>query len=493
MATPIKHRQPWRAGWTGMLITALCRGVLAMLVSLLVWSLVPVALGWHVTVVMSGSMEPALRPGDVVASRPVPAQQVRPGQVLLVDDPDHAGRLRLHRLAKIHRNGTLTLRGDANPADDSTPVRRNAVHGVGALRVPFVGAPAYWARTHQMAPLAGGGVILLLLLASACARRENDDEDDESPEDTGDGSATAPLPDAIEPDTEVDEHDSDIRRAAFAGRPGWLVGIGVLTFGLIGAGIATGPAALAAPFTATTSTSSSWAAATSFGGCSPAVMADKPYAYYRLAETSGTTAADASGNGRNGTYSSTGVSHTGNGGPCSDTPAVTTLNGSGMISTSQRIAAPGPTTFTEEIWFRTTDYRGGSLIGYAATPTGTPTQYDRQLYLTNSAQLVFGVYTGSVKTIMSAQSYNDGAWHLATAALSSAGMKLYVDGHQVAADASVTTAESAAGYWRIGSSNFSGWPSAPTSQGFIGTVSGAAVYSTALSAARITAHYDARS
>lgn len=485
MAAPIQHRPPWRAGWTAMLISALCRGVLAILVSLLVWSLVPVALGWHVTVVMSGSMEPVLRPGDVVASRPIPVQQVRPGQVLLVDDPDHAGRLRLHRLVKIHPDGTLTLRGDANPADDSTPVQRNAVHGVGALRVPFVGAPAYWARTHQPAKLAGSAVLLLLLLAGACTRRD----DDQSPEDIDDDSASGSQPDAdySEPAAVVEEFEAAIGRAAFVSRPVRLAAIGAITLGLVG--VATGVPALAAPFNGNTSTGSMWSAAATFGvSCQAAVLADAPYFYLPLDEASGTTAADASGNGRNGAYSSTGVTHTA-AGACSSVATSTTLDGSGVISTSQQVAAPA-STFTEEIWFKTTGKHGGSLMGYA-TAGSTPLT-DRQLYLSNSSRLVFGVRSGATTTIRSKERYNDGKWHLAAATLSSAGMKLYVDGVLIASDASTTSAGNTAGYWRLGNNTFSDWKPAPKTDGFVGSLNGAAVYSTALSPARIAAHYDAR-
>lgn len=489
------HRRHWRAGRTALLTAALCRGVLAMMASLLLWSLLPVALGWHVTVVMSGSMEPALRPGDVVASRSVPARQVRPGQVLLVDDPDHAGRLRLHRLATIRPDGALVLRGDANRADDSTPVRRDAVRGVGTLRVPFAGSPAYWLRTHQVGPLAGGAVILLLLLGGACAWR---DEDDRSPDDVDDddhvddADGTTGPGEGPDAEAEAEGKDAEIRRAAFARRPVRLAMIGAAT--LVLAVIAAGAPALAAPFRGTTGNpASTWAAATAFPSpCQDAVRADAPYLYYPLEETTGTVAADASGNQRNGTYSSTGVSH-GEPGPCpTGAASATTLSGAGMISTSQRIGAPGPATFTEEIWFRTTDYRGGSLIAYANTQTTTPSQYDRQLYLDNSAHVLFGVYTGSVTTIAGSRQYNDGAWHLATATLSAEGMKLYVDAVLVASNSLVRTAENAAGYWRIGKSNFSGWTSPPTSQGLIGSISGAAIYPTALSPAQILAHYNAR-
>ena len=40
---------------------------------------------------------------------------------------------------------------------------------------------------------------------------------------------------------------------------------------------------------------------------SAAVLVDAPYAYYRLGEASGTTAADSSGNGRHGTYATTNI------------------------------------------------------------------------------------------------------------------------------------------------------------------------------------------
>src|SRR5579875_3710299 len=370
MVTLVTGRQRWRAGRTAMLVAALCRGVLALLVSLLLWSVIPVALGWHVTVVMSGSMEPALRPGDVVASRPIPVQQVRPGQVLLVNDPDHAGRLRLHRLAKIRPDGTFVLRGDANAADDSTPVRRNAVQGVGSRRVPLIGSPAYWAQTGQRGHLLAGAAALVLLFAGACAWRDEDDEDVDG--DSAQPPSRARQLRAAAADPTAAAPPSSIRKAAFAGRLGRVAIIGLSTAALIGAGVATGAPALAAPFQAVTSApGNTWSAARIFTSCAGAALADNPDFYYPLDEQSGRTAADASGNNRNGTYSRNGISH-GNPGPCRSTARATTLDGSGMISTSSQISPPGPRTFTEEVWFRSSDYHGGSLLGYASTPTGTP-------------------------------------------------------------------------------------------------------------------------
>jgi hypothetical protein len=67
-----------------------------------------------------------------------------------------------------------------------------------------------------------------------------------------------------------------------------------------------------------------------------------------------------------------------------------------------------------------------------------------------------------------------------------------VDGSSVASDPATTTADYYEGYWRVGGDNLSGWPSAPTSANFNGTVDEAAVYLFALPAASVAEHYNAR-
>jgi hypothetical protein len=83
-------------------------------------------------------------------------------------------------------------------------------------------------------------------------------------------------------------------------------------------------------------------------------------------------------------------------------------------------------------------------------------------------------------------------WHLATATTSTTdGMRLYVDGAQVASDPTATSAGTYAGYWRVGYDNLAGWPSAPTSSFFTGQLDEAAFYLTTLSAAQVLAHFNA--
>ncbi|MDQ1702757.1 MAG: signal peptidase [Frankiaceae bacterium] len=123
---------------------------------------VPMAFGWNSAVVMSGSMQPAFYPGDVVVSSPVSIGQLHPGEVVVVADPVRPGKLLMHRFVRQGRGDTIVTRGDANASEDSTPVPYANVRGLPRMRVPFVGLPVLWLRTHALVPLAA-----LLVLASA--------------------------------------------------------------------------------------------------------------------------------------------------------------------------------------------------------------------------------------------------------------------------------------------------------------------------------------
>lgn len=144
--------------WVRLGVVVVARAVLAMIAGLLVWAVAPAVVGWHPTTVMTGSMQPRLMVGDVAVSRPAHASDLHLNQVLLFDDPDHPGRLRLHRFIGVDDHGLLVTRGDANPAADSSHIRPAAVHGIGTLRVPEIGRPRVW--------LQDGDWLKLVLLAA---------------------------------------------------------------------------------------------------------------------------------------------------------------------------------------------------------------------------------------------------------------------------------------------------------------------------------------
>ncbi len=151
-----------------------------------------------------------------------------------------------------------------------------------------------------------------------------------------------------------------------------------------------------------------------------------------------------------------------------------------------------PTTFSLEAWFRASGTAGGSMVSFGSAPSGTDVlSRDRHVYLDSGGRVTFGVFPGSVRSVRSSDTYNDGQWHHVVATLGPAGMYLYVDGAQVGADPAVTTADNFAGYWRWGGISLFGWPNRPSRDYFIGTLDEVAVYPTQLTANQVARHYAA--
>jgi signal peptidase I len=123
-----------------------------------------VAVGWRADVVLSGSMAPGILPGDVVVGRPADGSEVTPGELIVFEDPAAPGRTVLHRVVRRQEDGALVTRGDANAADDSTPVLPEAVVASPRLRVPYVGLPSLWLHRGERYRL---GVLGLALVACA--------------------------------------------------------------------------------------------------------------------------------------------------------------------------------------------------------------------------------------------------------------------------------------------------------------------------------------
>ncbi len=167
------------------------------------------------------------------------------------------------------------------------------------------------------------------------------------------------------------------------------------------------------------------------------------------------------------------------------------------------VATANPQTFTIMGWFNTAAgaTSGGTIIGDTnAQGNSGQTLGDRQLWIDPAGQVVFGVTdakTGTNTEIASSGSYNNGAWHLAVATLTSSGpdkgMQLYVDGTNVAADKFVTGAVSYTGYWHLGWGADSSWASPPSQPYFNGNLSSIAVFPTALTGAQISTLYGAAS
>lgn len=127
---------------------------------------IPAVRGWQVVAVVSGSMEPALSPGDVLGYETYDGQKLVPGAVIVFDDPARPGTLMTHRVVEILDDGRVRTRGDANADPDSTPVPVDAIVGIGRMVVPGAALPVYWWQagdTVRFAVWATLSIVALLI------------------------------------------------------------------------------------------------------------------------------------------------------------------------------------------------------------------------------------------------------------------------------------------------------------------------------------------
>ena len=176
-----------------LLLTGLVVAATSALLSLFVWTLLPVALGWSPSVILTGSMLPAVEPGDIVVVAKVEPKVLRVGHVIRFVDPSRPSRHLLHRITEVKQDGTFITRGDANPTADSTPVSRESVTGVARLRVPLIGLPVVWLREGHFLQLGLMTVAVLATVQLLTGVKSSLADDDETP--PGDTSAAGPDPD----------------------------------------------------------------------------------------------------------------------------------------------------------------------------------------------------------------------------------------------------------------------------------------------------------
>ena len=85
--------------------------------------------GWvQPLVVVSGSMQPEIRKGDLLIAVPVPAADVDVGEVTTLPS-DSSGNLVTHRVTTVARDGpryVIEMAGDANKVTDPEPYRVDA-------------------------------------------------------------------------------------------------------------------------------------------------------------------------------------------------------------------------------------------------------------------------------------------------------------------------------------------------------------------------------
>ncbi len=126
---------------------------------------VGLSLGLRPVVLISGSMGPTMPTGTLVITQPIAADDIQIGDVLTVTtDEDREITLVTHRVTAVehHAEGTyVTLRGDANTADDFAPYDVSE----GARRTVFYAPGLGAVLTSLQSPIVVLAVAALLLIA----------------------------------------------------------------------------------------------------------------------------------------------------------------------------------------------------------------------------------------------------------------------------------------------------------------------------------------
>lgn len=148
--------------WRGLGEVALTVGALLGLV-VMALTVLAAQTGLRPLVVRSGSMEPTIATGSMVLVKRIPASEIRLGDVVAVERPDHTRVT--HRVLAIERRGAtveLTMKGDANEDPDAAPVPvRHADRLV--RQVPQIGRFAGWLATAQGGFAIGCAVTAVVL------------------------------------------------------------------------------------------------------------------------------------------------------------------------------------------------------------------------------------------------------------------------------------------------------------------------------------------
>jgi signal peptidase len=143
-----------------MLLTAVTWASLGLIVGTALAAGGPRFVGLTSLTVLSGSMEPAIKTGDLVVGRPIAAEQAEVGDVITFREPD-THRLVTHRVRDIRVAGgrvRFTTKGDANNAPERWSISPHGKVSRALYCLPKLGYVRSW---------VGGPFVRLLLILTA--------------------------------------------------------------------------------------------------------------------------------------------------------------------------------------------------------------------------------------------------------------------------------------------------------------------------------------
>ncbi|WP_267283897.1 LamG-like jellyroll fold domain-containing protein [Amycolatopsis thermoflava] len=224
-------------------------------------------------------------------------------------------------------------------------------------------------------------------------------------------------------------------------------------------------------------------------------MDANPRGYWRLAETTGTTAVSDQP-GFSGTADATATNVTwGQAGPLAGSPTTA----AGFNGTSSVVRLPDNLVRNShyigiELWFKTTS--PGVLFSTSNDQPGTanPGGAMPVLYVGTDGKLYGHLWNGSVNGIVTPAAVNNGAWHHVVLSGAYNTQTLYLDGAAVGTMAGQLANIDPYNFVGVGAVSTRAWPAKPagTWNYFTGTIAEVALYHQPLGATTVAEHYAAR-
>jgi signal peptidase len=142
----------------GYLALASCLALLGSLLTVAATNL----LGYQSYVIYSGSMEPIVKVGSLLLTRPADVEDLRVGDVITYRSPGNHTTL-THRIVSVRQEDgerVFTTKGDASLEPDPREVILRGQVSKMAFDIPYLGYVVDFAKSTQ-------GVVLLLLVPAA--------------------------------------------------------------------------------------------------------------------------------------------------------------------------------------------------------------------------------------------------------------------------------------------------------------------------------------
>lgn len=122
--------------------------------------------GWSVDAVFSGSMEPELKVGAVVITRPVDAEEIKTGDIITFYSP-LSEQLTSHRVIAVEQGPSVHFqtKGDANEDADPFTLPAGNVVGKVCFHIPYLGYVTQFVKTPLgfLLTLCLPGLIIIVM------------------------------------------------------------------------------------------------------------------------------------------------------------------------------------------------------------------------------------------------------------------------------------------------------------------------------------------